>query len=120
MAGLLTSPRSALPSQPCPRPVTFSKQTLCFEGITAAGTVPDSHRIPLHRGGPKPPDYHICAAKVQQIPILCNIITRKINIHTSKPCATWGVNHADENVDRLFPFGIIALLDTKVLIKISR
>jgi len=44
--------------------VTFSKQTLCFEGITAAGTVPDFHRIPLHRGGPKPPDYHLCAAKV--------------------------------------------------------
>jgi len=22
-----------------------------FEGITAAGTVPDSHRIPLHRSG---------------------------------------------------------------------
>ena len=58
MAGLLTFPRSALPSQPCARPVTFSKQTLCFEGITAAGTVPDFHRIPLHRGGPKPPDYH--------------------------------------------------------------
>ena len=58
MAGLLTFPQSALPSQPCPRPVTFSKQTLCFEGITAAGTVPDSHRIPLHRSGPKPPDYH--------------------------------------------------------------
>ena len=35
-----------------------------FEGITAAGTVPDFHRIPLHRGGPKPPDYHLCAAKV--------------------------------------------------------
>ena len=64
MAGLLTFPQSALPSQPYPRPVTFSKQTLCFEGITAAGTVPDSHRIPLHRNGPKPPDYHICAAKV--------------------------------------------------------
>ena len=64
MAGLLTFPRSALPSQPCSWPVTSSKQTLCFEGITAAGTVPDSHRIPLHRDGPKPPDYHICAAKV--------------------------------------------------------
>jgi hypothetical protein len=64
MAGLLTFPRSALPSQPSSRPVTFSKQTLCFEGITAAGTVPDFHRIPLHRGGPKPPDYHLCAAKV--------------------------------------------------------
>jgi hypothetical protein len=39
-----------------------------FEGITAAGTVPDSHRIPLHRDGPKPPDYHLCAAKVQHFP----------------------------------------------------
>lgn len=28
-----------------------SKQTQCFEGITAAGTVPDFHRIPLHRCG---------------------------------------------------------------------
>jgi len=34
-----------------------------FEGITAAGTVPDSHRIPLHRGGPKPPDYHLLRRK---------------------------------------------------------
>ena len=30
MAGLLTFPQSALPSQPCERPVTFSKQTLCL------------------------------------------------------------------------------------------
>ncbi len=33
MAGLLTFPQSALPSQPCPRPVTFSKQTLCLRGL---------------------------------------------------------------------------------------
>jgi len=33
MAGLLTFPQSALPSQPCSRPVTFSKQTLCLRGL---------------------------------------------------------------------------------------
>ena len=33
MAGLLTFPQSALPSQPCCRPVTFSKQTLCLRGL---------------------------------------------------------------------------------------
>ena len=33
MAGLLTFPQSALPSQPCYRPVTFSKQTLCLRGL---------------------------------------------------------------------------------------
>ena len=33
MAGLLTFPQSALPSQPSPRPVTFSKQTLCLRGL---------------------------------------------------------------------------------------
>ena len=33
MAGLLTFPQSALPSQPYPRPVTFSKQTLCLRGL---------------------------------------------------------------------------------------
>ena len=33
MAGLLTFPQSALPSQPCHRPVTFSKQTLCLRGL---------------------------------------------------------------------------------------
>ena len=33
MAGLLTFPQSALPSQPCERPVTFSKQTLCLRGL---------------------------------------------------------------------------------------
>ena len=33
MAGLLTFPQYALPSQPCCRPVTFSKQTLCLRGL---------------------------------------------------------------------------------------
>ena len=33
MAGLLTFPQSALPSQPCLWPVTFSKQTLCLRGL---------------------------------------------------------------------------------------
>ena len=33
MAGLLTFPQSALPSQPSSRPVTFSKQTLCLRGL---------------------------------------------------------------------------------------
>ena len=33
MAGLLTFPQSALPSQPFSRPVTFSKQTLCLRGL---------------------------------------------------------------------------------------
>ena len=33
MAGLLTFPQSALPSQPCSRSVTFSKQTLCLRGL---------------------------------------------------------------------------------------
>ncbi len=36
-----------------------------FEGITAAGTVPDSHRIPLHRGGQGHPITIKFAAKVQ-------------------------------------------------------
>ena len=120
MAGLLTSPRSALPSQPYPRPVTFSKQTLCLRGLQLQVQFRTLTGFPCIEVAPSHPITIISAAKVQQIPILCNIITRKINIHTSKPCATWGVNHADENADRLFPFGIIALLDTKVLIKISR
>ena len=33
MAGLLTFPQSALPSQPCSWPVTSSKQTLCLRGL---------------------------------------------------------------------------------------
>ena len=33
MAGLLTFPQSALPSQPSSRPVTFSKHTLCLRGL---------------------------------------------------------------------------------------
>jgi len=51
MAGLLTFPRSALPSQPSQRPVASLQADPVFQGITAAGTVPDSHRIPLHRCG---------------------------------------------------------------------
>ena len=33
MAGLLTFPQPALPSQPSSWPVTFSKQTLCLRGL---------------------------------------------------------------------------------------
>ena len=46
VAGLLTYPFSVSPSQPSQRPVACVKPN--FTGITAAGTVPDSHRIPLH------------------------------------------------------------------------
>ena len=51
MAGLLTFPcLLAFPTM-CLRECQWHfKQTL-KKGITAAGTVPDSHRIPLHRDG---------------------------------------------------------------------
>ena len=47
VAGLLAFPRRSLPSQPC-WSVALYGQTFRM-GITAAGTAPDSHRIPLHR-----------------------------------------------------------------------
>jgi hypothetical protein len=47
LAGLLTFP--SLLYLPGSSPVALYKQTSIM-GITAAGTVPDSHRIPLHRG----------------------------------------------------------------------
>jgi hypothetical protein len=48
MAGILTFP--SLLYLPDHWPVALYKQTL-QRGITAAGTVLDSHQIPLHRGG---------------------------------------------------------------------
>ena len=46
LAGLLTFP--SLPYLPDFKSVALYRQTL-QRGITAAGTVPDSHRIPLHQ-----------------------------------------------------------------------
>ena len=68
MAGLLTFPQSALPSQPCQRPVTMSKQTLCLRGLqlqvqfrTLTGfpciAVAQATRLPS-----------FCAAKLQHFP----------------------------------------------------
>jgi hypothetical protein len=64
MAGLLTLP--GLLFLPDNMSVASYKQTLSTRGITAAGTVADSHRIPLHQAAsaarlPFPP------AKVRKI-----------------------------------------------------
>jgi hypothetical protein len=39
--------------------VALYKQTTLKKRITAAGTVPDFHRIPFHHGGILPPDCQI-------------------------------------------------------------
>ena len=58
MAGLLTFPQSALPSQPCERPVTFSKQTLCLRGLQLQVQFRTLTGFPCIAVALKPPDYH--------------------------------------------------------------
>ena len=76
MAGLLTFPQSALPSQPCERPVTFSKQTLCLRGLQLQVQFRTLTGFPCIEVAPATRLPSFTAAKVQLFPQLPTILQK--------------------------------------------
>ena len=77
MAGLLTFPQSALPSQPFPRPVTFSKQTLCLRGLQLQVQFRTLTGFPCIAVAKSHPITIFCAAKVLLSPPTTNKTAKK-------------------------------------------